>query len=211
MKNFSIANLFKTIDNFLFQKIDIIIQQQFYTNLIDTLGNLNDKSRRVMRELIGIVIVSIPVMIAVFIFILNMNLKNDIENKKEVLQLTNSIISKEKEYSRKSRFVFTNKRITTKNALNSSINSLLRKVKISPRNVTVKNFVNDDSTRIIRNTADLKFNQLSTNNIVDLIQKLVSTEKMKISSLTVKKDKKTKLLFGNIKINQFIRLLEEEE
>lgn len=197
-------SLFKKIDSYLFEQIDLFKTSSLYIKFVETLNSLSLEHRLVLNQLVTLFLISFPFIILLAVFISNFQLKKSLETKKEILQVSNDILSYQRELQTAKGFVFSYPPIKNSSDLDVKIRNALSKSSIDLKSVSTQNFQLDSSIpNIFRTNADIVFSKLNINQLVDLTSHLIRFEKIKISGLSISKDSANGLLKGKLQISHY--------
>ena len=196
-----LSEIYGRIDQFLFQKIDQLKSEQIFQQFIDKISTLGHSQQKILNQTITISCFLLPFLIVSMVFLKNCNIKSEINTKKEIIQLINKYSQKNSQFSAMSRQVLSPHKIDSKSSLNRRITNLLSRKKISTSKVTVNKFnKSDEDNELSKTEANMTFTKFSILELTSFLEELLQTERMRISSMNIKKNNKQNFLSGDINV-----------
>lgn len=197
---------FKKIDEFIFSQIDNLKTSPVYQQMLDQVSSLDDESQKKINYGLSIFIVFCPILIILFLVWKNVDLNNSLKLKRNIQLSTSEISSKIRRLKNVEMGVVGPNIIASEEELQNSLKNILKAQNIASDKFSVSEFsVSESITNLKRVSAVLGFRNLSINELTSILRELISTEKMIILDLVIKKDPTTELLMGSIKIYHHFR------
>lgn len=197
---------FKKIDEFVFSQIDNLKASPVYQQMIDQVSSLDDESQKKINYGLSIFIVFFPILIILFLVWKNVDLNNSLKLKRDIQLSTSEISTKIRRLKNVEMGVIGPNIIASEEELQNSLKNILKSQNIAPDKFSVSEFsISESITNLKRVSASLGFRNLSINDLTNVLRELISTEKMIILDLVIKKDPTTELLMGSIKIYHHFR------
>lgn len=197
---------FKKIDEFIFSQIDNLKASPVYQQMIDQVSSLDDESQKKINYGLSIFIVLFPILIILFLVWKNVDLNNSLKLKRDIQLSTSEISTKIRRLKNVEMGVIGPSIIASEEELQNSLKNILKSQNIAPDKFSVSEFgISESITNLKRVSALLGFRNLSINDLTNVLRELISTEKMIILDLVIKKDPATELLVGSIKIYHHFR------
>ncbi len=197
---------FKKIDEFIFSQIDNLKASPTYQQMIDQVSSLDDESQKKINYSLSIFIVLFPILIILFLVWKNVDVNNSLKLKRNIQLSTSEISTKIRRLKNVEMGVIGPNIIASEEELQSAIKNILKSQNIAPDKFSVSEFnISESITNLKRVSALLGFRSLSINDLTNVLRELISTEKMIILDLVIKKDPSSELLTGSIKIYHHFR------
>jgi hypothetical protein len=197
---------FKKIDEFIFAQIDNLKASSAYQQLIDQASELDDESQKKINYGLSILIVLFPIMVIFFLMWKNIDVNNSLKLKRSIQLSTSEISSKIRRLKNVEMNVIGPNIIASEGELQNSLKNILKSQNIGADKFNISEFdVSESITNLKRVSAVLGFRDLSINQLTNVLRELISTEKMIVPDLVIKKDPATELLTGSIKIYHHFR------
>lgn len=190
-------NLMKKIDNVLFSKIDELESSDGYQKVADTYSTLEESHQDLIKLFMAIILFVAPLTIFFIFSSINDNSKKMLKLKEEIISFSNEIISKKQKVKIEAKKILGRDIIDSQSQLEQKIINNMNRIGIDTSKLQVNNFeINDLNGNIIEAKIDVKFSDLTNDQIFSAISYLVGTDKMKIENLNIKKNTSTNLLDG---------------
>lgn len=194
-------SLIKTIDNFLFEQISTIKAVSVYGDFQEFLANLNDDIRDIVKYAISMGLILIPFIFVLAFWSTNLGLKEDLEVHKMIYSQANKIIQEDKIFGEAGKSLISPGAPRTENDLSSKIGLLLSRARIDTQKIRVQNFNSESfSDKISQNTADIVFNDLTTEQLGKMASEIIFRQKAQINNIEVVRNDTKKLLEGKMSI-----------
>lgn len=189
-------SFFEKMDRAMEKGIIALQGSQFYSQGADAFDNLDDDIRKIMRQLTGLVIVFLPLVLCLTLLTINSCKESDIEMKQEILKLSQNYSSKQKNIAQSSRHLISTKEILNQQQLMNIIEETVSAAGISAHSFTIKEFNQTNVTKSIAKTsAHITFEKMVLGHLMTIIQNLSNTSRIHTVDIQIKKDEK-ELLFG---------------
>lgn len=193
--------LMKNIDNFFFDKITALRSSSLYSPIPEFLSNLDDDKKDFVKYIISIILTLIPLLLILFFWWSNRSYRQDLETRKGIYTQANQIISKYKLIGESGKQLISSTLPNNENDFISKVNLLLAKSRIDSSKVKIQNFKSESfSEQIQENSAEIIFNELSTQQFSNFTSELVLQQKMKIGQLDINRNSQKKQIEGKISI-----------
>lgn len=190
-------NLMKKIDSVLFSKIDELESSDGYQKVADAYSTLEESHQDLIKLFMAIILFVAPLTIFFIFSSINDNSKKMLKLKEEIISFSNEIISKKQKVKIEAKKILGRDIIDSQSQLEQKIINNMNRIGIDTSKLQVNNFeINDLNGNIIEAKIDVKFSDLTNDQIFSAISYLVGTDKMKIDNLNIKKNTSTNLLDG---------------
>ncbi len=201
-----IYTLFKKSDLFLFNKVDELKKKPDYAKVQEFIGKIDDEFKEVAKIIATAAFLLLPFIFLFIFFLHNMGLHEDIAIRKEFINLANEIIASHKQIGSSSQRIISTSPIEGQGGFNSRISNILSSSGTDIEKIQVSNFLSEDiAGNIIRSEGDFRFTAMTTEELANLFIALVTREKMKVSTISVRKNMKTNLLNGTFRVVHFAK------
>ena len=188
---------FKSIDKSIFEQLRFVNKSPIYEEFSDRLESVSDGRGKIIAMFLAGAIIIFPVLITLMFWWGNLSLKNSLQVKKGIAQVIH-------DYKLKEAVSIPLKSRETVGALPTNKEDFLRIVNLplgKKKSVTVEKLKYKRISKSLgRSVASIRFNNLTTKTLVNMVENLVSQHKSKISRIRIEKDKVLKTLGGIIEI-----------
>lgn len=203
-------NPVKQLDEAIFVKIDELKSNPNYEKVKEGLGQIDEDLKEPLKIVSTLLFFLVPAII-LFIFIsINNSAKNDIKVKKDIIRYAGEILGNQEMIQKTSRGALAPSAITSFSAFNGQVGQVISSVGIDLGKVQLSDFQTDDiSNTVTKSMAMVRLNEITTSQLGSIINSLVVRKRMKISTLSFKRDKKKKLITGTMTLNHFGKRADE--
>jgi len=205
-----IFDLMKTIDQFLFENIEKLKVYDQFQEFVENFNNWEEKHQEIFKGVLLGSIFVIPGFILLIFFMINGSSQSKLDTKYEILKVASKITSQKNEVIKLST-KYLGSPISTKTMLDTQIKGSLGSINIDSTKVTLTSFDNIDEDGLNKITSDIKFKDLSSQNLFGFLRLLTITKKMRIEEIDIKKNTTTNLLEGLITIFHYSKLNDSED
>jgi hypothetical protein len=195
------VNIMQPIDEFSAKKVDELMQHPEVLKIMDQYLNLDEKYQDLIKNLMAVFIVLVPLIFLLILWSFNSSLKETLDLKKQTLSVAQEIVSKESKVGILKRNYINTTAINTQSEFQQRISSVLGASGIDTTKISLGGFDSIDVAGfIIESRVDLKYNQLSNNELFTLLSKLSLSLKIKVDEISIKKNNTNNLLQGIIRV-----------
>ncbi len=189
--------LFKKFDLFVFEKIDKFKKTPNYNFVSDFYNSLDEEQQKALKiSVIGLIIL-LPTFFIFFLHWQNTKLKDDLNLRTQIISKANQIIGQKKSLEEIRYNVLSQNPIDSDSMMTSKLSQLLSNTGIDLSKIQVKDFKSEQiSSELNRSEGKVSFNNLTTDELMNLLTNLIQIEKFKISSINISRNSTTNLLQG---------------
>lgn len=202
-------SIMKPVDRFLIENIDKLVETPEYQKMLDTYNSWEDKVQSAFKGLLLFIIVLIPLTIIMIFWMMNSSAKNRLATAEQIIETGNSIISTSSQVRSISSRYF-GKPISTKSNFERELAGSLPSQGIDSSKILIGDFDLNDVEGVNELSAELKFSELSSQNLFGLLNILTIRQKMKIDEINIKKNTTSNLLEGTLSVLHFSPIPVEE-
>ncbi len=194
-------NIFIKIDEFIFQKIDIIKLDGSFQKFNDILNSLEEDKQKIFAQVITFTFLIIPFLFVMILWFGNYKTKKNLDIKKQILdQIALLSTSKETLMNVSSAYVSPTA-INGQEDLDNKMRNLMSQSNIDQAKVRIASFNQlSSSSSISKIEAVLNFNNFGTLDFSKFLSSLVDQEKFKVTNIKLIKNNETSLLQGEISL-----------
>lgn len=190
-------NIFKKLDVAIFEQIDKFKQTTNYAPIQDFYNGLEEEQQKVFKGAMILLIALLPTLIVGIFWSQNQNLKADLEMRKEMIHKGATILAETRSIAQVSPQIFSANPIDNNSLMTSKISQILGSQGVELSKVMVSNFQSENlSSTLLKSEADFKFQDLATDELMNVFSAMMSREKFKISEVNIKKNLNTNKLEG---------------
>lgn len=194
-------NIMQPIDDFMSKKVDELMQHAEVQKIMDQYAALDENIQDIIKNLMALAIVLIPLIFVMTLWSFNSSLKDELALKKETLGIAQEIVSKESRVGTLKRNYINSTAVNSQSDFQQKVSGHLGASGIDTSKISLGGFDSVDVAGfIIESRVDLKFNQLSNNELFTLLSKLSMRLKIKVDEISIKKNANDNLLQGIIRI-----------
>lgn len=197
--------VFRFVDELIFKQIDVLKQSQPYQQVMGQLNGLNDNQLKAANQAVSILIISIPVIILLIVFIVNISFNNQLQIKRDILSEINNYSSTQRQLQSLGKNIISGAAITLRRDFKSKVSNSLATAGGNRADLKVLDFESKPKDGIVKATGVIRFEKLSTSVLSVYLGDLVDRGKFRISNLQVKKNLKDNVVRGQIEVHHYGR------
>lgn len=205
MSKFSIM---KPIDKAIIENVEKITATNEYQKMLDTYNSWDDKIQSAFKGGLIFLVVFIPLVLILIFVSINSAAKERLKIVEDIIATGNSIISSSAEVRSISNRYF-GRPISSKSAFERELVNSLPSEGIDSAKILIGDFTVDEIDGVNELRAELKFSELSSENLFGLFNILALRQKMKMEEISIKKNSETNLLEGTVSVLHFSPIVEE--
>jgi hypothetical protein len=197
MEDIKTLPLFRRIDQALFERIDKFKQTANYNPIQDFYNGLEEEQQKIFKGISILAIFLVPLIGLGVIWFQNNSFKQDLELRTSIVSKANEIIGKSQGLLEITPQVFSTNPIDSASMMTSRLSGILSSAAIDLSKIQVNDFASVPiSSHVSKAEANFAFNNVSTDELVNIFTAMISREKFRISSLEVKRNQDTNMLQG---------------
>ena len=188
---------FKRTDETIFEQLEFFKRSSAYEEFWDKLDSLSGGQGKIVAQVLSVVLVLLPFVIAMFFWWENLTLKNSLEVRRKITQTIY-------DYKAKNNVVMPLKSSGASGMPLKSKEDFVGIINISPgknQDITIKKIKNKKiSKNLGRSRVLLSFQNFTTDSLVNMLKNLSYQHKARVSQVHIKKDKVLKTLGGEMEL-----------
>lgn len=189
--------IFKKIDQTIFDRIDKFKLTPNYNPIQDFYNGLEEEQQKIFKGIIILIIFLAPLMGLSLVWLQNNNFKNDLAMRISIISKANEIIGQSQGLQEITPQVFSGNPIDSASMMTSRLSGLLSSANVDLSKLQVNNFESFNiSSHVVKAEANFAFNNVSTDDLVNIFTSMISREKFRISSVEIKRNNDTNMLQG---------------
>jgi hypothetical protein len=189
--------LFHRIDREIFERLDKFKQTTNYHPIQDFYNSLEEEQQKVFKAICVALIILIPALMLSIVWWQNNKFKNDLALRTSIVSKSNEIIGQKESLQQIIPQAFSSNPIDDQSMMTSRLSTILSSMGIELAKIQVKEFSTKTiSSNLMKSEADFSFNNLSTDELMNMFTSMIAREKFRISALDVLRNKDTNLLQG---------------
>jgi hypothetical protein len=194
-------NFFIKIDEFIFQKLDLLKAEGNFQKLNEPFSNLDENQQKIVAQIFTFSLLFIPYVFVISLWWGNHSSKNRAEVKNQILEQISILNSNRDTLANAVSSYLSPVPILSQDDLSSKLNNILASAQIEQSKVTVTNFNQISTTSsIAKIEAVINFRDFGTQDFSLFMKSLTESEKFKILRLNLVRNKTTSLLQGEISL-----------
>lgn len=192
-------NFFIKIDEFIFQKIDLLKNDGSFQKMNDYLSGLEEDQQKLFAQLLTFALLIVPYLFVATLWWGNHKAKKNIEVKNQILEQISTLNGNKETLTSVSSTYVSPSPINGKEDLDAKIVNMVSTSGIDQSKVQVLNFNQlSTSNNITKVEAMVSFKNFGTQDFSNFMRSLVEQEKFKVVDINLTKDKGTNLLNGKV-------------
>jgi hypothetical protein len=189
--------ILKKIDQAIFARIDKFKQTTNYNPIQDFYNGLEEEQQKIFKGLIILAIFLIPLTGLGLVWLQNVNFKQDLATRISIISKANEIIGQSQGLQEITPQVFSSNPIDSASMMTSRLSSLLSSATVDLSKIQVNNFESVTiSSHVVKAEADFAFNNVTTDELVNVFTTMISREKFRVSEVEIKRNSDTNMLQG---------------
>lgn len=203
-------NIFRSIDELIFNLIDQIQESQPYLELVDRLDSLDADIKSLLAKIGSLILIAIPFMICGGFYLYNTSLSSRIQQMDSSRKQADEYIIKASKFAGATRSILGPSTYQSGNDMLSAIRDQAQAINVDGSALKVANFnQNDIVSGIVQTNATLQFTGLNLENLSNLFERLTTRSRYKFDGLLIKKNSKNGTLEGKVEVIYFSKSVEQ--
>lgn len=192
-------NFFIRIDEFIFQKIDLLKNDGSFQKINEYLSGLEEEQQKIFAQLLTFTLLILPYIFVATLWWGNHKAKKNIEVKNQILEQIATLNGNRDTLTTVSATYVSPTPINGREDLDQKIVNMVSTSGIDQSKVQVQNFNQiSTSNNISKIEAQISFRNFGTQDFSSFMRALVEQEKFKVMRIDLVKDKTSSLLQGQV-------------
>lgn len=189
--------IMEPLDQLLFKKLEELQSVREVQKVMDAYSNLDERPQELVKASMAALLIVTPILIISIFYGINSSLKSELDQKRELLSVSQNIINEKSGIQGAKRNFLGNSFVGSMNDMQDLIARSLTLAGIDASKASVSNFQADEKEGFITQASiDMKFKGLSNSEMFSLINSLSDRQKVRFDEITVNKNTATNLLEG---------------
>lgn len=194
-------SFFIKIDEFIFQKLDLLRAEGMFQKGQDLLSNLEEAQQKTVAQVAAFFFLLFPFFIVLFLWWGNSQAKKGIETKKQIIEQIALYDGNRTTLNNVSGNYLSSSAINGQEDMDNKVRNIASSFTIDQQKITIQNFnQTSSSATIAKAEADISFTGFGTTDFSNFMRGLVENEKFKIQKVNLTKNTATQLLEGSISV-----------
>jgi hypothetical protein len=203
--------LLKKIDRTVFESIDKFKQTPNYTLVQDFYNGFEEEQQKVVKAVIILVLFSLPVFLITVLFWQNASIQRELDQRKSIVREAQRIIGQNQGLRDVSPQILSENPIDSDSMMTSRLSNLLSAAGIDLTKIQVSNFSSTSiTTNIMRSEADFAFNNVSTDELMNIFTNMIQRDKFRIESVSIQRNPDSNMLQGQFHAVHFSSFTNQE-
>jgi hypothetical protein len=192
-------NIFIKIDEFIFQKLDLLKTEGVFQKFNDMIAGLDEAQQKLVAQLTTFFFILAPFFVALFLWWGNTQTKKGLEIKKQIIEQIAFFDGNQTALNNISANYLSPTAIMTENDLDSKLKNIMASYSIDSQKVSISGFTQASTTSTISKIeAIVSFRGFGTSDFANFVRGLTEAERFKILKVDLVKNKESSLLQGSI-------------
>lgn len=194
-------NLFIKIDEFIFQKIDVLKNDSSFQKFNEYLSGIEEDQQKILSQVLTFSLILLPYLVVAFLWWGNHKTKKNLEVKNQILEQIATLNGSRDTLNTVSSTYVSPTPINGREDLEARIVNMNSTTGIDQSKVQVLNFSQlSTSNTISKVEALVSFKNFGTQDFSNFMSALVEQEKFKVMRIDLAKDAATNLLNGEVSL-----------
>jgi hypothetical protein len=195
------SNIFIKIDEFIFQKLDLLKTEGVFQKFNDMIAGLDEAQQKLVAQVTTFFFILTPFFVALFLWWGNSQTKKGLEVKKQIIEQIAFYDGNQTALNNISANYLSPSAIMTENDLDSKLKNIMASYSIDSQKVTISGFTQASTTTTISKIeATVSFRGFGTSDFANFVRGLTESERFKILKVDLVKNKESSLLQGTISL-----------
>ncbi|MBC7427092.1 MAG: hypothetical protein H7336_00680 [Bacteriovorax sp.] len=193
------TSLFIKIDEFIFQKLDLLKSEGISQKFNDAISGLDEDQQKIIAQVTTFTFILVPFIFVAILWFGNAATKKSIADKKQIIEQIALFDGNKTALNNISANYLASSAIASQNEMDNKLRNLLSQNAIDQSKVVITNFhQTSTSSSVGKIEADITFKNFGTSDFSNFMRGLMEGERFKILKVDLTKNKETNLLRGSI-------------
>lgn len=194
-------NLFLKLDEFFFQKLDLLKTEGVFQKFDDLTANLNESQQKIIVQVLTFTLVFLPYIFVAVLWWGNYQTKKNLDIKKQIIDQIAMFDGNKGTLNNLSSNYLAPSPINSQVDLDNKIRNIMSQNSINTQKVSIVKYnTTSSSINMTKIEADLKFMDFGTADFSNFVRGMIESDKFKITKISLDKKVETSLLQGTISI-----------
>ncbi len=194
-------NIFLKVDEFFFQKLDLLKIEGVFQKFDDLIANLNEQQQKIIVQVTTFSFIFLPYIAVTILWWGNYQMKKNIDLKKQIVDQISIFDGNKGAMNNLSSSYLAPNPIETQVDLDNKIRNILSQNSINTQKVNVTSYnLLSSSSNVTKIEADLRFKDFGTTDFSSFMRNMIENDKFKVTKVSLSKNKETNLLEGTLSI-----------
>lgn len=192
--------IFRQIDEFVFQKVDLIKNDSSFQQLLESFTSLSEKEQQIVAQSLAIGVIVIPYLFVLYLAWSNYSIRQRITAKNQIIEQASLFESNQNALNDIGPETVSDYGLQSASDLQGKLAQLGSPV-VEASKISVRNFNILNSTHYFQKVeGTVHFEKFGTQDFSHFMTGLTDREKFKIGKIDLKTNKETRLLEGDIQV-----------
>jgi hypothetical protein len=200
METPQLSELVRKIDQTVFQQIENFKKQAAWQRLSELYNELSPEQLRNVKWGLYVAIIILPLFAIGIVYLQMSTIQKSLETRQKLITDIQHFLAENSQIGGLIQQLTSPTEFQSETILQNKIAASAQMLSLDLSKLEIQNFnINDVTDNLKEVEADIRFKGLATEQLVGLVTQLMTSEKMKVSSLDVQRDPQTQLIEGVIK------------
>lgn len=204
--------LLKQADIFVFKKIDEFRATPSYSKMLEAYTSLEENEQKIAKAVLLLATALLPLLLLSVMWLTNFSAKSDLEARTQLVERMQEILAQNSAAGNLVATVAAPTAILDQGMLTGQLSNMASSSGLDASKIRVSNFESSNvSPVLVRAEADLKFDGISTAQLMTLFTNMLGQQRFRISAVEIIRNKSTNLLDGTFHAIHFGQNIQPEE
>ena len=192
-------NFFIKIDEFIFQKLDLLKSEGISQKFNDVVSGLDEDQQKIVAQVTTFTFILLPFIFVIILWWGNSTTKKSIADKKQIIEQIALFDGNKSTLNNVSANYLAPAAIASQNEMDNKLRNIMSNNSIDQSKVVITNFhQTSTSSSVGKIEAEITFKDFGTNDFSNFMKGLIEIERFKVLRVDLTKNKESSLLKGSI-------------
>jgi hypothetical protein len=191
-------NIFIKIDEFIFQKLDLLKNDSGFSKINEFMQTLEEQQQRIFTQAVTFGFILIPFVIVFSIWWSNSKIKQGIQTKNQILEQIAQLNANKSALMTVSNNYIAPFAISTQSDLDNKIRAIMTSNNIDSKKANNRFNLVSTTSSVTKIEAIINFHDFGTQDFSNFLRNLTENERFKVTKVNLSKNTSTNLLQGEL-------------
>lgn len=188
---------FKKVDKAIFERIDKFKQTPNYNSVQDFYNGMEEEQQKAFKGVMILALLALPSVLLATLWWQNNKVREELNLRTSIITKAQEILGQNQGIREIGPQIFSQNPIDSDSMMTSRLGNMLQSSAIDLSKIIVKDFETSMiSSGIMRSEANFSFNNLSTDELMNVFTNMIRNEKFRIQDVSINRNPDTNMLQG---------------